>query len=110
MRHEARACRLIDHTGGLAPSYVQANLMIVPRALAYDFLLYCQRNPKPCPLLAVADAGEPTLPTLGDDLDVRTDVPRYRVWRHGELVDEPTDIKSLWRDDLVTFAIGCSFS
>ncbi len=110
VRLAARARRLRDHTGGSAPDHVQANLMIVPRALAYDFLLYCQRNPKPCPLLAVADAGDPHLPALGSDLDIRTDVPRYRVWRHGELADEPTDISSLWRDDLVTFAIGCSFS
>lgn len=110
VRLAARAGRLRSHTSGSAPDYVQANLMIVPRALAYDFLLYCQRNPKPCPLLAVADAGDPHLPALGADLDVRTDVPRYRVWRDGELVDEPADISPLWRDDLVTFAIGCSFS
>ena len=110
VRLAARAGRLRDHTSGSAPDYVQANLMIVPRTLAYDFLLYCQRNPKPCPLLAVADAGDPHFPTLAADLDVRTDVPRYRLWRHGELADEPSDISSLWRDDLVTFAIGCSFS
>lgn len=110
VRLAARAGRLRDHTSGSAPDYVQANLMIVPRSLAYDFLLYCQRNPKPCPLLAVADAGEPRLPALGADLDVRTDVPRYRVWRHGEMADEPAEISSIWRDDLVTFAIGCSFS
>ena len=110
VRLAARAGRLHDHTSGHAPDYVQANLMIVPRALAYDFLLYCQRNPKPCPLLAVSDVGESRLAKLGADLDVRTDVPRYRVWRHGELADEPSDISSLWRDDLVAFAIGCSFS
>lgn len=110
VRSAARAGRLRAHTSGRAPDYVQANLMIVPRALAYDFLLYCQRNPKPCPLLAVADCGDPHLPTLAADLDVRTDLPRYRVWRRGELVDEPSDISPLWRDDLVTFAIGCSFS
>lgn len=110
VRLAARAGLLRGHTSGHATQYVQANLTIVPHALAYDFLLYCQRNPKPCPLLAVSNAGEPHLPKLGADLDVRTDAPRYRVWRHGELADELPDISSLWRDDLVTFAIGCSFS
>jgi len=97
-------------TAGLAHGFVQANLMILPRALANEFLLFCQRNPKPCPLLAVSEPGEHTLPGLGDDLDLRTDVPRYRVWRDGELVDEPEDLHAVWRDDLVAFAIGCSFS
>jgi uncharacterized protein YcsI (UPF0317 family) len=98
------------HTGGLAEGHVQGNLVIVPRALADDFLRYCQRNPKPCPLLAVSEPGDPRLPALGADIDIRSDLPRYRVWRHGELVDEPTDIGALWRDDLVSFVIGCSFS
>ena len=84
--------------------------MILPQAQAGDFLRYCQRNPKPCPVLAVSEPGHPDLPTLGAGIDIRTDVPRYRVWRHGELVGEPTDIRDLWRDDLVTFVIGCSFS
>jgi uncharacterized protein YcsI (UPF0317 family) len=98
------------HTSGLADGYVQGNVVILPEALANDFLRYCQRNPKPCPLLAVSEPGKPDLPSLGADIDIRTDVPRYRVWRKGELLDEPTDISSLWRDDLVTFVIGCSFS
>jgi uncharacterized protein YcsI (UPF0317 family) len=85
-------------------------VVILPRALADPFLRYCQLNPKPCPLLAVSEPGDPMLPRLGADIDIRTDVPRYRVWRRGELVDEPTDIRALWRDDLVTFVIGCSFS
>ncbi len=97
-------------TAGLAPGNVQANLVILPRALAHDFLRFAQANPKPCPVLAVSEAGDPMLPTLGADLDIRTDLPRYRVWRNGELVDDPTDIRDLWRDDLVSFAIGCSFS
>jgi uncharacterized protein YcsI (UPF0317 family) len=99
-----------SHTSGLADDHVQGNVVILPEALANDFLRYCQRNPKPCPLLAVSEPGQPLLPTLGKDVDIRTDVPRYRVWRDGELVDEPTDITALWRDDLVTFVIGCSFS
>lgn len=97
-------------TAGLAPGHVQANLAILPRALALDFLRFAQANPKPCPVLAVSESGDPRLPTLGADLDIRTDVPRYRVWRNGELVAEPTDLRDVWRDDLVTFAIGCSFS
>ncbi len=109
-RRRVRSGRHTTHTVGMAPGHVQANLVILPRAQADDFLRFCQRNPKPCPLLAVSDPGSPALPELGSDLDVRHDVPRYRVWRDGELVDEPTDIEFLWSDDLVTFAIGCSFS
>jgi uncharacterized protein YcsI (UPF0317 family) len=99
-----------SHTSGLAEGYVQGNIAILPQALAGDFLLYCQRNPKPCPLLAVSEPGQALLPTLGFDIDIRTDLPKYRVWRDGVLTDEPTDIRGLWRNDLVTFVIGCSFS
>ena len=98
------------HTSGLAEGHVQGNVVILPELLANDFLRYCQRNPKPCPLLAVSEPGEVLLPSLGADIDIRTDVPRYRVWRGGELIDQPTDISHLWRKDLVTFVIGCSFS
>jgi uncharacterized protein YcsI (UPF0317 family) len=98
------------HTSGLADGYVQGNVVILPGALANDFLRYCQRNPKPCPVLAVGEPGQAKLPTLGADVDICTDVPRYRVWRNGVLVDEPTDISKLWRKDLVTFVLGCSFS
>jgi uncharacterized protein YcsI (UPF0317 family) len=98
------------HTSGLAEGHVQGNVVILPELLANDFLRYCQRNPKPCPLLAVSEPGEALLPSLGADIDIRTDVPRYRVWREGVLTDQPTDISALWRDDLVTFVIGCSFS
>ncbi|HBL66696.1 MAG TPA: hypothetical protein DDZ58_13355, partial [Achromobacter sp.] len=71
---------------------------------------FCQRNPKPCPLLAMSEPGNPALPELGADIDIRTDIPRYRVWKNGELVAEPTDVRDIWRDDLVSFLIGCSFS
>ena len=98
------------HTAGMAPGHVQGNLVILPQAQADDFLRFCQRNPKSCPLLAVSEPGDPALPSLGRDIDIRSDVPRYRVWRDGVLVDEPTDIAALWRDDLVSFVIGCSFS
>jgi uncharacterized protein YcsI (UPF0317 family) len=89
---------------------VQGNLAILPKDLAGDFLRFCHRNPKPCPVIGLAEPGDPHVPELGTDLDLRTDLPRYRVWKHGELVDEPTEITSQWRDDLVSFVIGCSFS
>jgi uncharacterized protein YcsI (UPF0317 family) len=109
-RHAIREGRWTQHTSGLADGYVQGNLVILRKAHADDFLRYCQRNPKPCPVLAVSEPGRPGLPALGADLDIRTDLPRYRVWRNGELVDSPTDIRDLWQGDLVTFVIGCSFS
>jgi uncharacterized protein YcsI (UPF0317 family) len=96
-------------TAGSAPGYVQANLVSVPREAAYDLLLFAQRNPKPCPVLDVTDAGSPTT-ALAPDADLRTDLPRYRVWRHGLLDEEPAEVTHVWRDDLVTFLIGCSFT
>jgi len=106
----ARRGALTGHTAGLAPGYVQGNLAILPQAYAGDFLRFCQRNPKPCPLIGVSEVGDPRVPDLGADLDLRTDLPRYRVWRDGELVEEPTDIEAHWRGDLVGFLIGCSFT
>ena len=99
-----------EHTSGLAHGYVQGNLCILPLEHATDFAAFCQRNPRPCPLIGIGAPGDPHLPTLAEDLDIRTDVPRYRVFRDGRLTDEPTDIKELWRDDLVSFVLGCSFS
>lgn len=98
------------HTSGLAERHVQGNVVMLPKAWADDFLRYCQRNPKPCPLLAVGEPGDPSLPTLGADIDIRSDLPRYRVWRDGVVTDEPADVRALWRDDFVAFVIGCSFS
>jgi uncharacterized protein YcsI (UPF0317 family) len=89
---------------------VQANLVIVPRELAFDFLLFCQRNPKPCPLLDVTEPGCPEPRLVAPGADLRTDLPRYRVYRHGELVDEPADLNAWWREDLVAFLLGCSFT
>lgn len=109
-RRAIRSGQWTGHTSGMAPRFVQGNVVILPVSLAGDFLRFCQRNPKPCPLLAVSEPGDPRLPDLGEDLDIRTDVPRYRVWRKGEPVAEVCDIGALWRDDLVTFVIGCSFS
>jgi uncharacterized protein YcsI (UPF0317 family) len=110
IRAPIRAGTWTSHTSGLSKDLVQGNVVVLPQSLATDFLRYCQRNPKPCPLLAVSEPGDPMLPTLGQDIDIRSDVPRYRVWRKGELVEEPTNVAELWRDDLVTFVIGCSFS
>ena len=97
-------------TAGLAPGYAQANLVVLPRAAAYDFLVFCQRNPKPCPLIEVTDPGNPEPATSAPGADLRTDVPRYRVHRRGRPVVEETDIRSYWRDDLVAFLLGCSFT
>lgn len=110
VRRACRAGNFEGPTSGHAYGYVQGNLAILPRDWADDFLRFCQANPKPCPLLGVTEAGDPRLPALGDDLDLRTDLPRYRVWQNGQLVDEPRSITKVWRDDLVGFVIGCSFS
>jgi uncharacterized protein YcsI (UPF0317 family) len=98
-----------EPTTGWCPGATQANLVMVPRDWAYDVLLFAQRNPKPCPVLDVTDPGSVATP-LAPGADLRTDVPRYRVWRDGQLVEEPADVRHVWRDDLVTFVIGCSFS
>jgi uncharacterized protein YcsI (UPF0317 family) len=110
VRLASRSGALDAPTAGLAPGFVQGNLAILPRDYAEDFLRFCQANPKPCPLLGVSEPGDPTIPVLGADLDIRTDIPRYRVWRDGEAIDEPRDIKSVWRENLVSFVLGCSFS
>lgn len=109
-RHAARAGRLTGYTALCAPGYVQANLAILPAEYATDFLRFCQRNPQPCPLLEMSEPGDPCLPRLGQDLDIRTDVPAYYLYKDGEFVGETTDITAHWRDDLVTFALGCSLS
>jgi uncharacterized protein YcsI (UPF0317 family) len=110
VRRIVRAGGWSEHTSGLVPDRVQGNVVILPSAYAADFLRYCQRNPRPCPLIAVSEPGDYRLPALGADVDIRTDVPRYRVFRSGKLVAEPTQITDLWRDDLVAFVLGCSFS
>ncbi len=97
-------------TSGLAPGRVQANLAILPRNLAFDFLFFCQRNPKPCPLLEVLDAGRFEPNQVAPGADLRTDVPSYRIFRDGQIIGEESDILSLWNDELVSFLLGCSFS
>jgi uncharacterized protein YcsI (UPF0317 family) len=109
-RLAARAGELTGPTAGLARGYMQGNLAILPADYAADFLRFCHLNPKPCPLIGVSGPGDPGIPSLGADLDIRTDLPRYRVWRQGELVEEPADIVRWWRPDLVAFVLGCSFS
>src|SRR3954465_891602 len=106
------ACRtgMATTTAGVANGYVQGNLVVLPEKLAASFHRFCQLNPKPCPIIGMSDVGNPRIPSLGLDLDIRTDLPRYRVWRDGEVAEEPTDIMAHWRDDLVAFVIGCSFS
>src|SRR5262249_2166891 len=107
VRRLARSGEWVGPTPGLALGDVQANLGVVPRALAFDFLLFCQRNPKPCPLLDVTEPGSPEPKFVAPGADVRTDVPRYRVYRNGELEAEPMDLREWWRDDLVAFLLGC---
>jgi uncharacterized protein YcsI (UPF0317 family) len=109
-RMAIRAGHLRGDTSSLAPGYVQANLAIIPGAWAYDFLKFCQRNPKPCPLLGVSETGQVAMPTLADELDIRRDVPGYRVWRDGRFSGDVGDLTDIWQGDWVTFAIGCSFS
>ena len=110
LRQRIRRGEFTRPTQGLAPGYVQANLAILPRDLAADFQRFCALNPKPCPLIASSEPGDPTLPSLGRDIDIRTDIGTYRVWRDGEMVAEVHDIRDLWRDDLVAFLLGCSHS
>jgi uncharacterized protein YcsI (UPF0317 family) len=109
-RHAVRSGRFRNQTSGQAPGYVQGNLAILPRELAGDFLRFCQLNPKPCPVIGMGEPGDPALPRLGGGIDIRTDVPGYCIFRDGELIEEGADIKRHWRDDLVTFVLGCSFS
>jgi uncharacterized protein YcsI (UPF0317 family) len=110
LRATVRAGEHTGPTAGVAPGYTQANLVALPEADAFDFLRFCVANPKPCPVLDVTDPGSPEPARTAPGADLRTDVPRYRIWRDGELVDEPTDAGEHWREDLVAFLIGCSFT
>ncbi len=110
LRKLCRTGDMTTPTPGLAAGYNQANLVILPKSVAFDFLLFCHRNPKPCPVLDVTEVGNPEPQFVAPGADLRTDLPRYRIFRHGEIVEEVTDIKHLWKDDFVGFLIGCSFS
>ena len=109
-RQQVRRRKFSGPTAGYCGDFAQANLAILPSAYAEDFMRFCLRNPKACPLLCVGEPGQFDLPMLGRDLDIRTDVPGYNVYRDGVLSEQPDDIVALWNDDLVAFAIGCSFS
>ena len=106
-RHTCRA-GMATTTAGVANGFVQGNLAILPEKLSASFHRFCQLNPKPCPVIGMSDVGDPRIPSLGIDLDIRTDLPRYRIWRDGAVVEEPTDIMAHWRADLVAFVLGCS--
>ena len=110
LRRLVREGRFAQPTTGHAPGFLQGNLAILPKSHADDFMAFCALNPKPCPLIGVSRPGDPRIPRLGADLDVRTDIPGYRVFRGGDDHERVRDLLAIWREDLVAFAIGCSFS
>ncbi len=110
VREAIRSGAYQGHTAGIGLGRLQGNLAILPADYALDFFRFCQRNPKPCPLVGVSDTGDPMLHTLGDDIDIRRDVPLYNIYRDGQLDGQTPDITDLWRDDLVAFVLGCSFT
>ncbi|MCX8138818.1 MAG: putative hydro-lyase [Gemmataceae bacterium] len=110
VRQACRRGELSGPTSGLALGYVQANLVILPRDWAFDFLLFCQRNPQACPILEVTDPGDPEARLVAPGSDLRTDLPAYRIWERGECVAEVSEITRWWREDSVAFLLGCSFT
>lgn len=110
MRRLIRENEWMYPTSGLCHCHVQANMIVLPKEWAYDFLVFAQRNPKPCPILDITEPGQWEAKLIAPGSDVRTDIPKYRVWENGELVDEPSDVVKYWKDDLVAFLLGCSFS
>lgn len=110
LRHKVRSGEFRLPTSGYCGAYAQANLVILPQAHADDFLRFCQRNPRACPLLAVGEPGQWNLPRLGADMDLRSDIPGYNIYRGGQLASQTHALHDVWREDLVVFAIGCSFS
>jgi len=110
IRRDIRAGKLTGATCGLGQNYVQANLAVLPKDYAYDFLLFCQRNPRPCPLIEVTDVGSAEPAGVAPGADLRTDIAKYRIYKDGALAAEVTDIRPYWRDDMVAFLLGCSFT
>ena len=110
LRNLIRRGDLVRPTAGMAPGFVQANLVILPKDLAFDFMMFCQRNPKPCPLLEVVESGSPEPSQMAPGADLRKDVGKYRIYKNGAMIDEPEDISDIWTEDLVSFLIGCSFT
>jgi len=97
-------------TAGICPGYVQANLVILPKEFALDFTIFCLRNPQPCPILEILEPGDPKVQELATDADIRTDLPQYRIFREGELLEEAENIMEYWENNLVTYLIGCSYT
>ena len=110
VRKLIREERITGQTSGMCAGYAQANLVVLPKDLAYDFLLFTQRNPKSCPVLEVSDVGSRELHYIASDVDIARDIPKYRIYRKGELAGEYTSVEEFWQDDFVSFLIGCSFS
>lgn len=110
IRAQIRTLEYTGHTAGLGHERLQANLAILPSSHALDFMRFCQRNPKPCPVVGVSDTGNPMMTTLGGSIDIRTDVPAYYVYRDGVLSETLHDLTDVWQDDFVAFALGCSFT
>lgn len=110
VRRLIREEKITGQTSGMCDGYAQANLVVLPRELAYDFLLFAQRNPRSCPLLEVSDAGSRQLHDIADHADIAKDIPKYRIYENGKMTGEYTDVSGFWRDDFVSFLIGCSFS
>ena len=110
VRKLIRDKKITGQTSGMCLGYAQANLAILPKELAYDFLLFTQRNPKPCPILEVSDVGDPYLKKIAKDCNIATDIPKYRIYEKGVMTGEYDSVEQFWRDDLVAFLIGCSFS
>lgn len=110
VRKLIREEKITGETSGMCEGYAQANLVVLPRELAFDFLLFATKNPKACPLLEVTNAGDRTLSEIAAGADIATDIPKYRIYKKGELAGEYTNVKEFWREDLVSFLIGCSFS
>lgn len=110
LRQRIRRGEHTGNTSGFCPGYVQTNMVILPKDWAADFLQFCQKNTKPCPVLGISEAGSWEIPELAADLDIRSDIPSYKIFKDGEFTEELHDISEYWRDDLVTFMLGCSFS
>lgn len=110
VRKLIREGEIVRPTSGMCAGYAQANLCVLPKEYAYDFLLFAMRNPKSCPLLEVSDLGSRTLKKIAKGADIATDIPKYRIYENGVLTGEYTDVTDFWREDLVSFLIGCSFS
>ena len=110
VRQLIREGKIDFQTSGMCNGFAQANMAVLPKDLAFDFLLFTQRNQKPCPVLDVTEPGSPVPRLIAPNADLRYDIPRYRIYKKGELTDEVTNLDNYWRDDLVAFLLGCSFS